>query len=391
MKKRLLCMMLASTMMLATATTVYAAETSVETSVENTNETADAEDAAAAETAESMEQEEDLNGAEADIEGQGTIDLSSISMSANTANPGDSIVITCKTSNVSRIHFYYLYNTVSGEEKKFQTRSGSWDAEKGNGSSYDAATGIWTIKMTIPDDAAAGTWKLRSIQMLDTQEKAKYSYIWNAALYNKLSPRADLSQWYITVGNGGGRQVPFYNLSEKGGSWDGSHYVLDGQTVTDAFFFDGNYTYYLQADGTPMADCLTYHPDGIHIIYLDVYGHEIFTNFQYCPSVGYTCYFDSNGYLYKDKITFMNNNAYYLNANGAMENNGWFQFANGQDYGCANWDGTLVNNGWGYDPYGRVVFYQWNGMVARGLISDGVYYYNMDETDGHYLGQFPVQ
>ena len=29
-------------------------------------------------------------------------------------------------------------------------------------------------------------------------------------------------------------------------------------------------------------------------------------------------------------------------------------------------------------------------MVARGLISDGQYYYSMDETDGHYLGQFPV-
>ena len=140
-----------------------------------------------------------------------------------------------------------------------------------------------------------------------------------------------------------------------------------------------------------MADRLTYHPDGIHIIYLDVYGHEVFTNFRYSESVGYTCYFDSNGYLYKDQITFMNDHPYYLNANGKMEDGGWFQFANGQDYGCANWDGTLVNNGWGYDPYGRVVFYQWNGMVARGLISDGVYYYNMDETDGHYLGQFPVQ
>ena len=47
--------------------------------------------------------------------------------------------------------------------------------------------------------------------------------------------------------------------------------------------------------------------------------------------------------------------------------------------------------GFSYDPYGRVVFYHWNGMVARGLISDGVYYYNMDADDGHYLGQFPVR
>ena len=80
-----------------------------------------------------------------------------------------------------------------------------------------------------------------------------------------------------------------------------------------------------------------------------------------------------------------------MNGNGALEQNGWFQFANGLDYGFANSDATLITTGFSYDPYGRVVFYHWNGMVARGLISDGVYYYSMDTTDGHYLGQFPVQ
>ena len=73
-----------------------------------------------------------------------------------------------------------------------------------------------------------------------------------------------------------------------------------------------------------------------------------------------------------------------------MEQNGWFRFANGRDYGYGNRNGTIKADGWGYDPYGRVVFYHWNGMVARGLISDGAYYYSMDNTDGHYLGQFPV-
>ena len=168
-------------------------------------------------------------------------------------------------------------------------------------------------------------------------------------------------------------------------------YDKNGKLVTNEFKFDGTYTYYMQADGTPMKDRLTYHPDGEHIIYLDENGHEAFTNFVYCPSVGYICYFDSNGYLYKDQITFVGDKTYYLNGNGALEQNGWFQFANGLDYGFANSDGTLVTTGFSYDPYGRVVFYHWNGMVARGLISDGVYYYSMDETDGHYLGQFPVQ
>ena len=187
----------------------------------------------------------------------------------------------------------------------------------------------------------------------------------------------------------GGRTVPYYSLSKDGGSWDGSHYTkADGTLATDVFFFDGTYTYYLQADGSPMKDKLTYHPDGEHIIYLDTEGHEVFTSFQYCPSVEYTCYFDSQGYLYKDQITFVGDKVYYLNANGKMEQNGWFGFANGRDYGFANQDGTLITTGWGYDPYGRTVFYHWNGMVARGLISDASYYYNMDETDGHYIGQW---
>ena len=168
-------------------------------------------------------------------------------------------------------------------------------------------------------------------------------------------------------------------------------YDKDKNLLINRFVFDGSYTYYMQADGTPMKDRLTYHPDGEHIIYLDTEGHEVFTNFQYCPSVGYTCYFDSQGYLYKDQITFVGNSVYYLNANGAMEQGGWFQFANGLDYGWANGDGTLITTGFSADPYGRTVFYHWNGMVARGLITDGAYYYNMDTTDGHYLGQFPVQ
>lgn len=174
---------------------------------------------------------------------------------------------------------------------------------------------------------------------------------------------------------------------------DGELRLFDenGQMVTNQFAFDGSYTYYLQADGTPMKDRLTYHPDGKHIIYFDEDGHEVFNAFQYCPSVGYTCYFDSQGYIYKNQITYVNGNPYYLNANGKMENSGWFQFANGVDFGYANKNGILNHKGFSYDPWGRIVFYHWNGMVARGLITDGSYYYLMDEKDGHYLGSFPVK
>lgn len=166
------------------------------------------------------------------------------------------------------------------------------------------------------------------------------------------------------------------------------HLYSNGRMVINDFVFDGTYTYYAQADGTPMKDRLTYHPDGVHIIYFDSKGHEVFSNFQYCPSVGYTCYFDSQGYIYKDQITFVDNEPYYLNADGKMEDRGWFRFANGVDYGYAFDDGSLNCSGFDYDPWGRVVFYHWNGMVARGLIADGNNYYSMSTDDGHYLGSF---
>ena len=189
--------------------------------------------------------------------------------------------------------------------------------------------------------------------------------------------------------------IKFVSMGHAPGWFTGTdgnvrYYDQNGNMVKNQFAFDGEYTYYLQADGSPMKDRLTYHPDGQHIIYFDSDGHEVFNSFQYCPSVGYTCYFDSQGYIYKDQITFVGDKVYYLNANGKMEQNGWFRFANGRDFGYANSDGTLKTDGFSYDPWGRIVFYHWNGMVARGLITDGAYYYNMDATDGHYLGSFPV-
>lgn len=162
----------------------------------------------------------------------------------------------------------------------------------------------------------------------------------------------------------------------------------DGYMVTNQFMFDGQYTYYLMANGAPMKDRMTYHPDGVHIIYFDEYGHEVFGNFQYSKNDNATYYFDSQGYIYKDQITFWNGSTYYLNADGKMEQNGWFEFANGRDLGYGTSTGALMNQGFSYDAKGRSVYFHWNGMVARGLISDGTWYYLMDETDGHLKGKF---
>lgn len=114
-----------------------------------------------------------------------------------------------------------------------------------------------------------------------------------------------------------GEQIIAQNYKDENG---GMHYFKeDGSMIYNDWYFDGKWTYYLQYDGTPMKDRLTYHPDGEHIIYLDKDGREVFNAFQYCPSVGYTCYFDSQGYIYKDKITFVGEDVFYLDANGAME------------------------------------------------------------------------
>ena len=193
-----------------------------------------------------------------------------------------------------------------------------------------------------------------------------------------------------------GREVDHYNLGTDGGTFqaaeDGKmrYYLPNGKMVTDAFFCDGTYTYYLQKDGSPMTDRLTYHPDGEHLIYFDSQGHELFDKFQYCQDVQYICYFNTYGYAYFDEVTYVGDKAYYLNGTGKLENSGWFQFANQRDYGYANEDGTLLTCGFAYNPFGQVVYYNWNGRVARSLISDGAWYYEMDGTDGHLVGQFPV-
>lgn len=203
-----------------------------------------------------------------------------------------------------------------------------------------------------------------------------------------------------------GMQYGYRSYTDAGVEKKGDYWYYNGTLITNSFFFDGSYTYFLQADGTPMKGRLTYHPDGEHIIYFDENGHEVFAKFVFCEDVQYTCYFGSDGYIYKDQITFNEyGSPYYLNANGKMEDSGWFQFANGRDWGYAYESGCLVSNGFERDPYyrlnaqspqdffahrGEVYYFHWNGMVARGLIQDNNYYYLMDETDGHYTGKFPT-
>ena len=227
-----------------------------------------------------------------------------------------------------------------------------------------------------------------------------------------------------------GFDAPYYNINLNGGSFNGNQYVLDnGTTVTDAFFCDGTYTYFLQTDGTPMKDRLTYHPDGAadHVIYFDANGHECFDTFAHVKKniegkdVDDLCYFGSKGYLYVNVITYNKEGTaiYYANEYGVMERNGAFKvksdavnysaLANGCKYGYANSDGTVkgfyatyeeavaagqFNGGnndadqqQGYWQYFGEITYDGKGKQISRTVAEGnnSKYYVTDEKAGEYL------
>lgn len=160
------------------------------------------------------------------------------------------------------------------------------------------------------------------------------------------------------------------------------------------------YTYYIQNDGSVMQDRLTYHPDGKHVIYFDKDGHEVFDAFVNVKKdvqgqdVDYIGYFDTFGYAYVNQTTYGNGEGayakdalFYINDYGVLENKGWFKNAAGE-IGYAATNGTLTTSQWSLDQFGRKVYFQANGFLAKGLMTDGVKYYQLDETDGHLVGEF---
>lgn len=157
----------------------------------------------------------------------------------------------------------------------------------------------------------------------------------------------------------------------------------------NTFVSDGKYTYYYQADGTPMKNRLTYHPDGKHVIYFDENGHEVFDSFTKVKTgIGGDdmgddayCYFDTNGYMYVNTVTYdlKGEKLYYINPYGLMEHNGWFGFYDNAGYGnsgkawelnashigFANYDGTLSINELKHNASGMAYYLQGNGEGIR--------------------------
>lgn len=195
---------------------------------------------------------------------------------------------------------------------------------------------------------------------------------------NGFSESSDTKEDVETVANVGdnaaetGRVAKHYDLS-NGGTWDGTHFTKDGQTVTDAFFCDGTYTYYLQHDGTPMKNRLTYHPNGKCIIYFDEKGHEVFNDFANVKasitgeSVNDLCYFDTFGCMYIDTVSYdkSGKNLFYANPYGVIERNGWFTYSDlqGGGIGYANADGTLLKDQYTTDTTGNTVYMEGDGNV----------------------------
>ena len=165
-------------------------------------------------------------------------------------------------------------------------------------------------------------------------------------------------------------EAKHYDIKD-GGTWDGTYYYdTNGDIVKNAFFCDGTYTYFLQHTGMPMKNRLTYHPDGVHVIYFDAEGHEVFSNFAHVlqsiagDPVDDLCFFDVFGYMYVDVLTYdqAGEKLYYANPYGVMECKGWFQFSDnpggvaaplgikGGSYAYASSDGVIDPTTFGKDP-----------------------------------------
>lgn len=182
------------------------------------------------------------------------------------------------------------------------------------------------------------------------------------------------------------------------------YYNKEGKKLQNTFLQgtespDG-YTYYIQNDGSVMQDRLTYHPNGKDVIYFDAEGHEVFDAFVNVKkdiqgnAVDYIGYFDTFGNAYVNQTTYGNGEGayatdalFYINDYGVLENKGWFKNAAGE-IGYAATNGTLTTSQWSLDQFGRKVYFQANGFLAKGLMTDGVKYYQLDETDGHLVGEF---
>ncbi|MEE1248234.1 MAG: hypothetical protein UHU19_03220 [Lachnospiraceae bacterium] len=171
-----------------------------------------------------------------------------------------------------------------------------------------------------------------------------------------------------------GTVVPHYTVGQDGIAKNGEKYVdANGNMIKNAFVADGAYTYFVQNDGTTMKNRLTYHPNGVSVIYFDENGHEVFDNFVNVKHsitgepVDDLCYFNTFGEMYVDVVTYdkTGTNLYYANPYGVIERNGWFTYSDlqGGGQGYANPDGTLLKDTYTTYTDGSTVYMEGDGSV----------------------------
>lgn len=254
---------------------------------------------------------------------------------------------------------------------------------------YDSVLANREYESSYFDDGGFVYFKVNSNQALASRFAAIIDMAENVTMDAALPWVSHQGSGYRVLGVAEGKRiVPHYDIRDVGGSWDGVQYSLpDGTIVKDAFFCDGHYTYYLMSDGTPMKDRLTYHPDGVNIIYFNEQGHEVFSDFANVRKsiagdpVDDFCFFDVYGHLYVDVVTYdtTGKKLYYANPYGVLERDGWFQFSDSVSYydggerkpwegaaggyGYANEDGNLMRDTWTYDWQGRRCYMQGNGVA----------------------------
>lgn len=163
-----------------------------------------------------------------------------------------------------------------------------------------------------------------------------------------------------------------------------------------------NNTYFAGNDGHLYVDQLTYAQNGKDILYFDAEGHMAFDKFIVAKkdmngnalSGNPIYFFNSEGRMYINQTTYGSGKdgydstaLYYINEYGVLQQNGWYRTADGNiTYAAA--DGKLTTSKWGIDQFGRKVYFQANGFLAKGTITDGVKYYQLDADDGHLISEF---
>ncbi len=243
-------------------------------------------------------------------------------------------------------------NLVVGEKRQYTVFQGDLPVEKENLEWYSDDDTVASVDREGNVTAISEGGTIIYAYRLDTELQYQYAYFY---VYVDGSKQDEKIGRYFTSNLGNDFYVDSLGYTRC--------YDSDGKLVTDTFVCDGTYTYYLGHDGVCYKDRLSYHPDGIHVIYFDEKGHEVFSDFAHVKMsiagdpVDDYCFFDVYGYLYVDVLTYDKTGTYLLYADpyGRMQCYGYFYFSN-----TVTWPGGAY-----CDVAGKRAFAESNGRIKQ--------------------------